>query len=250
MQFINMLNEIRIGQCSARSLALLDARRIKETKEEAKDKTKEDNTKEIIPTRLFSHKKDVQKENDEQLAALTSDPVVFKALDTGKPNYRKTLDHDCLALNTLVLKIGAQVILLKNQKKLEGLAKGSRGVVIGFQKDPKRLTGQLPLIKFANGMQRLIEWEPFKVMLGQKPISCRTQLPLALGWAITFHRAQGMTLDRAEVTLAQCFEHGQIYVGLSRVRTLEGLSILSFNPAKVKAHPKVLAYHATFNNRS
>lgn len=54
---------------------------------------------------------------------------------------------------------------------------------------------------------------------------CRTQIPLAPAWALSVHKAQGMTLDRVVVNLQSAFEDGQVYVALSRARTLEGLKV-------------------------
>lgn len=58
-----------------------------------------------------------------------------------------------------------------------------------------------------------------------------------------------MTLDKAELSLADCFEAGQAYVALSRLRSLEGLTLLSFDPTKIKAHPAVVKYYEELSNR-
>lgn len=57
------------------------------------------------------------------------------------------------------------------------------------------------------------------------------------------HKSQGLTLDRAEMSLAKVFEAGQMYVALSRVRSLEGLSLRNIDWSKLKAHPKVIEWH-------
>jgi ATP-dependent DNA helicase PIF1 len=70
------------------------------------------------------------------------------------------------------------------------------------------------------------------------------QIPLIYAWAITIHKAQGATLQKAEIDLgSSVFEYGQIYVALSRITTLEGLFLTKFNAQKIKSHPKVIAFY-------
>jgi ATP-dependent DNA helicase PIF1 len=64
-----------------------------------------------------------------------------------------------------------------------------------------------------------------------------------LAWAQTVHKAQGSTIDYAEMDLSNAFTYGQVYVALSRVKSLEGLSIIDINYDSVKAHPKALEYY-------
>ena len=76
------------------------------------------------------------------------------------------------------------------------------------------------------------------------------QVPLALGWALSVHKSQGMTLDRVEVNLAKAFEAGMAYVALSRARSLKGLRISGIiNARSLRADPKVLAFYATLGSR-
>jgi ATP-dependent DNA helicase PIF1 len=71
-----------------------------------------------------------------------------------------------------------------------------------------------------------------------------SQIPLILSWAITIHKAQGATLDSAEIDVgASIFECGQSYVGLSRIRSLEGLFLQSFDPASIYVNPKVNEFY-------
>ena len=100
-----------------------------------------------------------------------------------------------------------------------------------------------------------------------RAVACRVQLPLAYGWALSVHKAQGMSLDRVQMSLGKVFECGQMcatrsnpaaapcrvhasrggcryrYVALSRARSLEGLSLIDIDFARLRAHPKVLAFH-------
>ncbi|CAN0099238.1 unnamed protein product, partial [Discosporangium mesarthrocarpum] len=80
--------------------------------------------------------------------------------------------------------------------------------------------------------------------MGGVTVASRRQLPITLAWALSIHKSQGMSLDLASVCLTHSFEYGQAYVALSRVRSLQGLSITgTVDPSKIRAHPKVVAYY-------
>lgn len=145
----------------------------------------------------------------------------------------------CPARDKLQLKLGAQVMLVRTIDTRRGLVNGARGVVTKLG----GATG-LPTVRFACGVEEVVQRERWTVVSQGRTIGSREQLPLELAWALSVHKSQGMTLDRVEVSLANCFECGQAYVALSRARSLAGLRIIGALPASsVRTHPKVAAFY-------
>ncbi|KEP51595.1 putative DNA helicase (PIF1) [Rhizoctonia solani 123E] len=166
------------------------------------------------------------------------------------------------APKALILQVGAQVMCTQNIPE-SGLVNGSTGRVVDFITPEKALdqgypiagaaitisedgTPQRPsikqqfkrqlwpLVKFANSGVILMPPVDFVLDNGAGGMrASRRQVPLILAWALTIHRAQGQTIDRASVNLANTFAPGQAYVAISRCKTLEGLQILNFSPSSV-----------------
>jgi ribA/ribD-fused uncharacterized protein len=180
-------------------------------------------------------------------------------------------DKNSLALRKLELKIGAQVICLVNKPlgwmpyekdgqlfipntdpgQNPGLVNGDIGMVIGFAKldtgrNPNVEDNGNPIVEFKRTNEKFI----FIRRTFSQGIEneFRRQIPIKPCWALTVHKAQGMTLHEAVVDVADAFATGQVYVALSRVRTLDGLYIKSFNPNNIKAHEKSLAFYGIKGN--
>lgn len=140
----------------------------------------------------------------------------------------------------IILKIGAQVMCVINIKSEQGdilICNGSQGIVQSFCS----MTG-LPHVKFNNGITRIMSrhtWVSEKI-----PGIGVSQVPLIMCWALTIHKSQGASLDAAEIDVGSgIFECGQTYVALSRVRSLEGLYLTSFDAKRIRINKKVKEYY-------
>ena len=136
------------------------------------------------------------------------------------------------------LKIGAQVMCIVNIQLDNGdiLCNGAQGIVIDISPQG------LPIIKYKNGYQMTMSYHiwPSELIPGIGV----SQIPLILAWALTIHKAQGSTLDIAEVDAGSgIFECGQTYVALSRVKSLEGLYLSSFDAKRVRINKKVQDFY-------
>ena len=136
------------------------------------------------------------------------------------------------------LKVGAQVMCIVNIQLDNGdiLCNGAQGIVVDIS-----LQG-LPVVKYKNGYQMIMSYHiwPSELIPGIGV----SQIPLILAWALTIHKAQGSTLDIAEVDAGSgIFECGQTYVALSRVKSLEGLYLQSFDAKRVRINRKVQEFY-------
>jgi len=149
----------------------------------------------------------------------------------------------------LRLKVGAQVMFARNIQIAEGdelgiVSNGSVGDVIGF-----RELG--PVVQLRDGRVVIAAPESWKKLaytydlkrdeIAEEEIGGFTQVPLKLAWAVTTHKSQGQTLDTASIELEMAsFAHGQLYVALSRVRSIDGLYIKrELTPSDLVVHPRV-----------
>ena len=139
----------------------------------------------------------------------------------------------------LRLKKGASVMCTVNLDLENGICNGSQGIV----EDMTEIGGMiLPLVRFSNGITRTIHfhWKQSE----EYPRIAIGFIPLCLSWAMTIHKIQGATLKMAEMDIgSSIFEYGQTYVALSRVESLDGLYLSSFDPIKIRSHPKVVEFY-------
>lgn len=236
-EFQTILNNLRFGELKESDKEILNSCVGK----------KLENTSGIKPTRIYTTNTSVDQMNERELDKLNDNDfyeyemtIHFYEFVKNKQQAMDKHRKNCLAPDLLQLCVGAQVMLLANIDLKNGLANGSRGVVVNF-------IDSFPVVRFLNGIERVIEqysWEINEDGIEQIKI---TQIPLKLAWAITVHKSQGSTLDYAEIDLKNVFTHGQSYVALSRVKSISGLSILGINYEDIKAHPKCISFYRGLN---
>ena len=163
-----------------------------------------------------------------------------KQLDEKKiANEINTLVNNSPCIRTLQLKKGTNVMCTVNLEMEKGICNGSTGLVIDFV---MHAGVPFPIVQFSNGVKREIQMKYWQSE--EFPVIAIGQLPLCHAWAMTIHKIQGATLSMAEMDIGNgIFECGQTYVALSRVKSLDGLYLTSFDPTKIKINPKVKEFY-------
>ncbi len=223
-EFIKILEEIRIGEVSDDSKAILE-------------ECYEREIEHMKFMRLYTHNADVDRINSQELTKLPGEKKVFRAGTKGNPKIIESIFGATLIQPMCPLKIGALVIFIKNNHE-KGYVNGTMGEVIDYENG-----SGLPIVKTFSGQiivaepeQWLRENEKEEILGGVK------QIPLRLAWALTIHKSQGMTIDAAEVDLTKSFEVGQGYVALSRIRSLEGLRLLGVNDMALTVDKDIIEF--------
>jgi hypothetical protein len=233
--FINLLNNIRNNCCTQEQMTLLNSHYQPDFKY----------TDQESYITLCSHNAQADQINRKKLQELPGSTVAIEALVKGDYS-ESTYPTE----NILQLKKGAQVMFIKNDKGLDRrFYNGKIGYVKTISSDKKTIH-----IKFTDGSQDVEvskeEWKNIKYnydtaadKIKEETLGTFSQFPLRLAWAVTIHKSQGLTFDRAIVDAGAAFAPGQVYVALSRIRSLNGLVLKSrINTDNIFTNRDVLIY--------
>lgn len=265
--FIDVLSEVRTGAISPRTVACLQAC-IRPPWEPSEGNEPTRLCLHALPLHTLSHvccsrvraraavphRAAVDAINARRLAMLGSDSQTYEAVDfVQAPVYQKMLAQ-VMAPQSLTLRIGAQVILLKNLVFERELVNGSTGTVVAFRESSSGGGGgggvraRLPVVRFRNGEECTIDYAEWAFESGGVKVASRSQIPLNLAWALSIHKSQGMTLTNVEMSIDKVFAEGQAYVALSRVVSLAGLRIVGALPplSAMRPNPRVVEFYRTF----
>ena len=209
---------------------------------------------EDLPTLLFPKNSLVDAINAQYIEKINSREVVYDAIDQGDVHYL----NGVRAPKKLRLKVGAQVMLLKNLSVVDGLVNGTCGIVKRFSKakfNEYSNTSLLPLVEFTvsvegkvRRLERVIHLAVWEMRDINSIRASRRQIPLMLAWALTIHKAQGMTIPHAKVSFSGMFQCGQAYVAISRVKDLQSLSLSDFDESYVRANEKVRTFYSSLGH--
>lgn len=215
MKFVDILNNIRENRATQNDLLALQSRY---------DPSFTPKSDEGY-IRLTTHNRMADEYNDRQMARLNTTPYTYKAEIEGTfpPTSFPTAEN-------LLLKVGAQVMFIKNDVNGQ-YYNGKIGIVTNLSSEMVCVRSTDDGQEIAVGLQ---EWENARYAINPQTHEIETEIqgvfrqyPLRLAWAITIHKSQGLTFDRAIIDAGHSFAPGQVYVALSRCRSLDGIVIAS-----------------------
>ena len=214
--FVGVLDHIRNNTAGAADLQLLNTRYGSQIEESEAD----------MYITLATRRDTVDSINEKKLAELPGQPYTFSAeINNDFPEYSYPTD------DKLILKCGAQVMFVKNDSSSEKrYYNGKIGKIVFI--NPNKIT-----VVDREGNEIVVEkeiWNNVKYTIDPETKEITetitgtfSQYPLKTAWAITIHKSQGLTFEHAIIDASAAFSHGQVYVALSRCKTLEGLVLSS-----------------------
>jgi ATP-dependent DNA helicase PIF1 len=224
-EFQEILNNLRINKLTDENIRLLESR-----------------ITDVVPeniTRLFCINREVATANKNYSNSIPAGEVTYKAKFTGSKVYVEQLKAQFTnrGIDTLKLKNGMRVMLTRNLDPGAGagLVNGSCGLVI-------RCGCDSVTVKFDNGRTETVVAVSWELYDYEECVARATQIPLIIGYAASIHKCQGLTLDAAYIDLSRAFCDHQVYVALSRVKTLDGVHLKNFNVKKIKINEDSLQF--------
>lgn len=226
--FTEVLMNIRRGICGARESEMIGSR----------TEATFDNIK---PVKLVSTNAQADRINKSNMGKIKGETFTYKAeikiFDAKTPRQeafkRDSLIKEMIAPEVLEIKEGSQVMILKNG---DGYCNGTMGIVTRCDDDSVVVDTDEGTFTL-----EMAEWN--KLNSKDEEVASFKQIPLKPAYAITVHKSQGMSLDYCEIDFESFFAPGQAYVALSRVKSLEGLSVKNWNPSVVSTNQDALDFY-------
>lgn len=237
-KFKGILNRIRLGEHTGDDVKILKTR--------LGDQTGMD--KRVVY--LVASNRKAQMINQKNLDGLEGEGLVYESRYTtgGRKEVYDELQRELYVqleqkgLNKIVLKRGARVMLVKNLNVESGLVNGAVGTIVEFKRTSE---GLVPEVRFDNGTVSVIGLANWELELGDSVCSVQ-QLPLMIAYSLTIHKSQSLTLEKAVLDLADCFCEHMVYVALSRVKSLSGLFLVSFDPKKIIVDKRIKEFLSNY----
>lgn len=229
--FLGLLNRIRENQSTAEDIRMLNQRVHRDFKPGPSE--------EYIT--LTTHNAEADRINRQELEKISGRAYSYEAVLTGDfPEHLYPIDP-CLQL-----KVGAQVMFIKNDPSFEkNYYNGKIGKVISLDQEEIKvyLADEKKTILVDRHEWNNVRFEQNKETgeISEKVLGTFVHFPLKLAWAITVHKSQGLTFERAIMDVSRAFVSGQAYVALSRLTSLEGLVLLNPLPEHSIANDEQLA---------
>jgi len=257
-EFVDMLSHLRVGNVTDDLAVFLEERcDIDNARTATGDCT------DLEVTHIFPHRRDVVKHNHQCLKTMEAingcKRHTYQAIDypiqcqLTKKEVTQQLDSALMAPETLEVCVGARVAACATVTDGENeVPNGTVGTVVKFESIPALgSTGgsmQVPVVRFdaVRGHKDIVVTAvdmKLQAVARDGAYASRFQIPLVLAWAVTVHRCQGLSMDAAVMDLGSCFASGMVYVALSRVRTMQGVHVLSFDRFKVRADVRVALFY-------
>ena len=233
--FINLLSRLRIGKYTNEDIKLLESRK-------NLDIPNKENIVHLVTTNAKA-----QNINNFNLNKLKDNELEYNSTFSSSGINKELCDilikeleyqFNLKGIHKLILKKGSRVMLIKNLDVELGLVNGAIGTIIELQKTTNET---FPIVEFDNKIKQLIEICDWELEIDNCKVIGK-QIPLMLAYSVTVHKSQSLTLESAVLDLEDCFCEHQVYVALSRLRSLDGMYLKSFNPKKITINKKMKDY--------